>query len=482
MSKKTTENAAPATTNQPCHGRILVVDDDAFILTLLSAWLEDAGHEVRTTENGDDAIVLLPQFQPNLVITDLRMEGMDGITLLNEIQKYNSVLPVIMLSGSAQISDAVRATHQGIFEFLTKPVEPDALFRCVRAALLYSGNSGGSQQSNRFAPEIIHQSTVMTNLLKQAQRVAKSRSSVFIGGATGTGKELLAHAIHRASPRANAVFVGVNCGALSEQLLESELFGHEKGAFTGAVRKHLGLFQAASNGTLFLDEVGDMPPTLQVKLLRVLQESQVKPVGAVDSIDIDVRIISATHHDLELAVKRGEFREDLFYRLNVIPLYIPALNERREDIPLLIHHFLAQHAQQDDLDELPRFAPDALDYMMSMPWPGNVRQLQNVVERCSVLSVSPIIPLSLVKKALRDSETKFQTLQEAREEFDHNYLHRVLRMVGGNLTNAGTVSGCSEKELQTLLQRHRINPNEFRKNSGEEDTASPHEGDGIRLV
>ncbi len=456
--------------------RILVVDDDQFILTMLSAWLESENYEVKTSSNGDEALRLLPEFHPHLVITDLRMEGMDGMALLRQIQDYSTVLPVIMLSGTAKIADAVRATHQGIFEFLTKPVDPEELFHCVEAALNQVG-SGGLSKETSFAPEIIHNSSVMSNLLKQAQRVAKTRSSVFIGGATGTGKELLAHAIHRASPRAKEVFLAVNCGALSEQLLESELFGHEKGAFTGAVRKNLGLFQAADGGTLFLDEIGDMPASLQVKLLRVLQEGQVKPVGGVTSIDIDVRIISATHHNLEDSVKRNEFREDLFYRLNVIPLYIPPLSERREDIPLLIEHFLSLHANNEELEETPRFSPEALEYMVSMPWRGNVRQLQNVVERCSVLSISPLIPISLVKQALRESENRFQTLTEARDEFDCYYLTRVLRMADGDVSKAAEIAGCSAEEVRKLAQKHKIDPSRFIRSDEE---AAP-EGDGIQL-
>ncbi|MDM8569952.1 sigma 54-interacting transcriptional regulator, partial [Thiotrichales bacterium HSG1] len=355
--------------------RILLVDDDPLILTMLTAWLEDIGYKVKTVQSGFDAVSILPDFKPNLVITDLCMDKMDGIALLKEIQKYDLVLPVIILSGNAHISDAVRATHQGVFEFLTKPVDPDELFHYVRLALT---KAGSITKDVDFAPEIIHQSNIMANLLKQAQRVAKTRSSVFIGGATGTGKELLAHAIHRASPRSDKVFMEINCGALSEQLLESELFGHERGSFTGAVRKNLGMFQAANGGTLFLDEVGDMSPTLQVKLLRVLQDSKVRPVGAVNSVEIDVRIISATHKDLEAATKRGEFRDDLFYRLNVIPLYMPSLAERKEDIPLLIEHFL--NIQAKNLEEISHFSPDALEYLMSLPWHGNVRQLENVIE------------------------------------------------------------------------------------------------------
>ena len=455
--------------------RILLVDDDSFILTMVSAWLEEANYEVHTVENGPDAVSELPTFKPNLVITDLRMKDMDGITLLKEIQKYNAVLPVIMLSGTAHISDAVQATHQGIFEFLTKPVDPDELFRCVQNALSHVGSN---DQDTDFAPDIIHRSPIMVNLLKQAQRVAKTNSSVFIGGATGSGKELLAYAIHKASPRSEKVFLAINCGALSEQLLESELFGHEKGAFTGAVKKNLGLFQAANGGTLFLDEVGDMSPSLQVKLLRVLQENKVKPVGAINSVDVNVRLISATHQDLELAVKRGEFREDLFYRLNVIPLYVPSLTDRREDIPLLIEHFMVLQAEKENV-ELLRFSPDALEYMKSLSWPGNVRQLQNVIERCSVLSASPVIPMSLVKQALRESQNKFQTLEQARDEVDRNYLNRILRMVDGNLNDAIEIAGCKKEEFEHLLTKHNINFLSFRK-SNEDDTVP--ESEGISLV
>jgi two-component system, NtrC family, response regulator GlrR len=474
-NQNTTETQEPLLKEENHLLRILLVDDDPFILTMVSAWLEEENYDVKTVENGLDAVSELSLFQPNLVITDLRMENMDGITLLKEIQKYNTVLPVIMLSGNAHISDAVRATHQGIFEFLTKPVDPDELFQSVRTALSYVGTSN---QENEFAPEIIHQSHIMANLLKQAQRVAKTHSSVFIGGATGTGKELLARAIHRASSRHEQVFMAINCGALSEQLLESELFGHEKGAFTGAVRKNLGLFQAANGGTLFLDEVGDMSSSLQVKLLRVLQEGKVKPVGAINSVDVDVRIISATHQDLELAVKRGEFREDLFYRLNVIPLSMPPLTKRREDIPLLIEHFLAFQAEKEGI-ESPRFSPDALEYITSLSWPGNVRQLQNVIERCCVLSASPIIPLSLVKQTL--AEKKFQTLEEARYEFDGYYLNRVLRMVAGNIAEAAQMAGCEREEFESLLKKHNINILSFQKSNQEQEEYRPPESEGIYL-
>jgi two-component system response regulator GlrR len=470
--KPTKKSEQPIIQEQIRPLRILLVDDDPFILTMVSAWLEAEAYEVKTTENGSDAINSLADFDPHLVITDLRMEGMDGIALLKEIQNYNSILPVIMLSGAAEISDAVSATHQGIFEFLTKPITPEPLFNSIKNALNHV--SIGEQETD-FAPEIIHQSQIMVKLLKQAQRVAKTGSSVFIGGATGTGKELLARAIHQASPRSEEVFLDINCGALSEQLLESELFGHEKGAFTGAVRKNLGLFQAANGGTLFLDEVGDMPATLQVKLLRVLQEGKVKPVGAIESVDVDVRIISATHHDLELAVKRGEFREDLFYRLNVIPLFMSPLKDRDNDIVLLIDYFLTIQSKKEGI-EATRFSPEALEYLKSLAWPGNVRQLQNVIEQCSVLSASPVIPEVLVQRALRETEKQLPTLIEARNESDYIYINRLLRMFEGDIIQSANVAGCEMIEFEDLLNQHKIDPKKFHKSPEE---IAP-EGDEIR--
>ncbi len=476
MSKKIIKKSKPLCEEMTRPLKILLVDDEVTILTMISAWLEAEGYKVNTCENGLEAIEQLSTFKPHLVITDLRMEGMDGIALLKEIQKYDPVLPVIMLSGNAQISDAIRATHQGIFEFLTKPIEPPDLYRCIQSAFSRVGTC--EKEENAFAPNIIHRSAVMSQLLKQAQRVAKTHSSVCIRGATGTGKELLARAIHQSSPRQNNVFLAINCGALSEQLLESELFGHEKGAFTGAVRKNIGLFQAAHEGTLFLDEVGDMPASLQVKLLRVLQEGKVKPVGATESIDVDVRIISATHQNLEVAVKRGEFREDLYYRLNVIPLYMPSLAERREDIPLLIDHFLSLQAEREQT-EVARFSPEALEYMIAMPWPGNVRQLQNLIEQCTVLSPSLVIPLSLAKQSLSGSENKFQTLEEARHEFEHHYLNRVLRMVEGDTSHAAHIAGCNETDFDQLLSEHDLNPVHFRKVPIEDNTSL--EKDNVHL-
>jgi len=291
--------------------------------------------------------------------------------------------------------------------------------------------------------------------------VASTSVTVYISGETGTGKEIFAKAIHEASERSNKPFIGVNCGAIPEQLLESELFGHEKGAFTGAANKHEGLFQAASGGTLFLDEIGDMPLSLQVKLLRVLQDMEVRPVGSTKTLPIDVRMISATHRDLDEMVKAGEFRSDLYYRLKVVPLAMPKLSDRCEDIPLLADYFLEEHAQANNKKKK-HISPDALDYMMAAEWPGNIRQLNNVIELCATLSKTKTIPVSLIKTALQDRSKQLKTLKEAKLEFERNYLISVLKMSGGNVANAAKTSGKNRTEFYKLLNQHNIEPVKFR--------------------
>jgi len=301
----------------------------------------------------------------------------------------------------------------------------------------------------------------MSELLEQAEMLAAGDITVFINGETGTGKEVLAKAIHDASPRADAAFIGVNCGAIPEQLLESELFGHEKGAFTGATAKHDGLFKAADGGTLFLDEIGDMPLGLQVKLLRVLQDFEVRPVGSTRSIPVNVRIISATHNDLDNLVAGGDFREDLYYRLNVVPLSMPSLRERREDIGVLLDHFLARHAAKND-SKMKRFEPKALEYLTAATWPGNVRQLANAVELCVTLTKGEIIPLTMAQKALREEPGQIQTLKEAKQEFERKYLISVLRVASGNVANAAAIAGRNRTEFYKLLGQHGIDAGVFR--------------------
>ncbi|HBT30637.1 MAG TPA: two-component system response regulator GlrR, partial [Erwinia persicina] len=348
--------------------RLLLVDDDPSLLKLLGMRLSSEGFSVTTAESGPEALRVLNRETLDLVISDLRMDEMDGMALFAEIQKLQPGMPVIILTAHGSIPDAVAATQQGVFSFLTKPVDRDALYKAIDGALAHRAPSS----DEAWRESIVTRSPVMLRLLDQARMVAQSDVSVLINGQSGTGKEVLAQAIHAASPRAGKTFIAINCGALPEQLLESELFGHAKGAFTGAVSSREGLFQAAEGGTLFLDEIGDMPQALQVKLLRVLQERKVRPLGSNRDLDIDVRIISATHRDLPKAMEKKEFREDLFYRLNVVNLKIPALHERAEDIPLLANHLLKQSAERHK-PFVRSFSTDAMRRLMAAAWPGNVR-------------------------------------------------------------------------------------------------------------
>ncbi|MGB6450016.1 MAG: sigma 54-interacting transcriptional regulator, partial [Steroidobacteraceae bacterium] len=375
--------------------RILVVDDDPGLLRLLTIRLRAESFDVEAVESGVQALAAASRFRPDLVITDLRMDQMDGIGLLKELQHRWPGLKVIILTAHGTIPDAVQATQMGAFGFLTKPVDKQELLDQVQKALRISG-FGTSDEDWRA--EIITRSAVMEEKLAQAHMVAGTDARVLITGESGTGKEILARAIHQASPRRNKPFVAINCSAMAENLLESELFGHEKGSFTGAMRAHRGLFQAADSGTLMLDEIGDMPIRLQVKLLRVLQENVIRPVGSTDAIAVNVRVISATHRDLQQLMSAGEFREDLYYRLNVVHIEMPPLHRRREDIPLLVGHFLAQIAQESGVRKI--YAPEAVELLATADWPGNIRQLQNVVRQNVALSQTPIIPVELVQQSL----------------------------------------------------------------------------------
>lgn len=365
---------------------LLLVDDDPGLLKLLGMRLTSEGFHIFTAESGQEALKLLLKEKIDLVISDLRMDEMDGMALFAEIQRQQPGMPVIILTAHGSIPDAVAATQQGVFSFLTKPVDRDALYKAIDEAL----ELVTTVSDEEWSKDIVTRSPQMLRLLEQAKLVAQSDVSVLINGQSGTGKEVLAQAIHRASPRAKKPFIAINCGALPEQLLESELFGHAKGAFTGAVSSREGLFQAAEGGTLFLDEIGDMPMALQVKLLRVLQERKVRPLGSNRDIDIDVRILSATHRDLPKAMERNEFREDLFYRLNVVNLRIPTLSERAEDIPVLANHLLRESAKRHK-PFVRSFSTDAMKCLMTASWPGNVRQLVNVIEQCVALTTAPVI-------------------------------------------------------------------------------------------
>ncbi|MCU6303708.1 two-component system response regulator GlrR [Enterobacter cloacae] len=444
------------TSRKPAH--LLLVDDDPGLLKLLGMRLVSEGYSVVTAESGLEGLKILAREKIDLVISDLRMDEMDGLQLFAEIQKQQPGMPVIILTAHGSIPDAVAATQQGVFSFLTKPVDKDALYKAIDSALEHAAPSS----DEAWREPIVTRSPVMLRLLEQARMVAQSDVSVLINGQSGTGKEILAQAIHNASPRSKNAFIAINCGALPEQLLESELFGHARGAFTGAVSSREGLFQAAEGGTLFLDEIGDMPAPLQVKLLRVLQERKVRPLGSNRDIDINVRIISATHRDLPKVMARNEFREDLYYRLNVVNLKIPALAERAEDIPLLANHLLRQSADRHK-PFVRAFSTDAMKRLMAASWPGNVRQLVNVIEQCVALTSSPVISDALVEQALEGENTALPTFAEARNQFELNYLRKLLQITKGNVTHAARMAGRNRTEFYKLLSRHELEANDFKE-------------------
>ena len=451
--------------------RLLVVDDDADLLQLLSMRLTAAGYHVTGVGSAEEALAHLEASRPQLVVSDVQLPGRDGLALFDEIRKRHPALPVILLTAHGTIPDAVEATARGVFTYLTKPFDGKALLDKIAQALALGAPATdpiGTDEAWR-AP-IVSRSAVMAELLAEAKMVAASDASVLICGESGSGKELLAQAIHRASPRAAQPFVAVNCSAIPEALLESELFGHVKGSFTGAVANHRGLFQAADGGSLFLDEIGDMPPALQVKLLRVLQERSVRPVGANQSLPIDVRILSATHRDLDVAMAQGQFREDLYYRLNVVALTLPALGARREDIPLLANHFLSTLSEKYG-KRLNGFAPEALKALTAAPWPGNVRQLHNVVEQVCALTTTPLVPLALVQRALRVPSVEVLSFAQARERFEREYLVGLLKLTDGNVADAARLADRNRTEFYRLLQKHGLTPGLFR-NEGRPDAVA----------
>ena len=441
-------------------GRILLVDDDPGLLRLLSIRLRAESYDVEAVESAAEALAALPRFRPDLVITDLRMENMDGIGLLKEIQRQRPGLCVLLLTAHGTIPDAVEATQSGAFGFLTKPVDKQQLLDYVERAMKVSGLP---QTDDEWNSEIITRSPAMEECLQQARMVADTDTRVLITGESGTGKELLARAIHRASPRRDHPFVAINCSAMAEDLLESELFGHEKGAFTGAHRAHKGLFQAAHGGTLLLDEIGDMPMRLQVKLLRVLQEEQIRPVGSTDAVRVDTRVVSATHQNLTELMQAGGFREDLFYRLNVVNIQLPPLHERREDVPLLVEHFLVRIAAEAG-QERNVYAPEAVEFLVANDWPGNVRQLYNVVRQNVALSPTRVISAEQVRGALGEqAASALPSVSEARDEFTRNYLSQLLQITGGNVSQAARLAKRNRTDFYKLLGRHQLNPEHFKQ-------------------
>jgi two-component system response regulator GlrR len=448
---------------------VLVVDDDEDILRLLTMRLQARGFRVTAVGSAEQALVQIAIDPPRVVVSDIRLPGQDGLGLFEEIRRTRPTLPVILLTAHGNIPDAVDATSRGLFGYLTKPFDSQILLKKIDLALSLSASSvgAGNEQLTELEGDeawlagVVFRSSRMAGLMAEARMVAASDASVLIRGESGTGKEVLARAIHRASPRAQGPFVAINCGAIPEQLLESELFGHAKGAFTGAGASRVGLFQAANGGSLFLDEIGDMPLALQVKLLRVLQERMVRPVGTTKAEPVDVRLISATHRDLDAAMAQGQFREDLYYRLDVVSLTLPRLDERREDIPLLAAHFVqllgGKYGKQVN-----GFSPEALEALATAAWPGNVRQLFNVVEQSCALTSTPLIPLTLVQRALRLPSMDALSYTEAKQRFERNYLVQLLKLTDGNVADAARLAERNRTEFYRLLQKYDLTPAMFR--------------------
>ncbi len=447
--------------------RILLVDDDPDILHLLSLRLKANGYVISAVADGQKALLQLDVFRPHVMITDQCMPGLDGMALFEEVQRRLPRLPVIVLTAHGTIPDAVDATRRGIFSYLQKPVDTSILLDNINKALAETGQlsrSVADAADQSWRAEIICQSAIMNALLEQTYAVAATDVSILIQSQTGTGKELLARAIHKASPRATKEFVAFNCAAIPESLIESELFGHAAGSFTGANRAHNGLFLAADGGTVFLDEIGDMPLSAQAKLLRVLERQEVRPVGSAENVPINVRIIAATHHDLADKVENKLFRDDLFYRLNVITLELPPLKDRREDIMLLASFFCQKIAARHN-KATARLAPDAAELLIQAPWPGNVRQLFNTLEQCIVLSPTPVISKALLARSLRLKPEKLQGLNEARDQFERDYLIRLLNLTEGNIALAARLAERNRSEFYNLLSRHGLDPDQFRKES-----------------
>jgi two-component system response regulator GlrR len=451
----------------PHTGNILLVDDDPSLQRLLTLRLEGAGHTVSTAANANQALHALEQFPADCVITDLRMAGMDGIALLERLAQKRPTLPVILITAHGTIPEAVTATQRGALDFLAKPIDKDKLLARVNQALDQTGPAAQAWTA-AWQSRIVTRSPRMHDLLEEARLVAGTDTSVLITGESGTGKEVLAQVMHEASPRRQADFVALNCGALPEPLLESELFGHEKGAFTDAKTAQPGLFRGAERGTVFLDEIGDMPLALQVKLLRVLQEREVRPVGAQRTVPVDVRVISATHRDLEAAIAAETFREDLYYRLAVVTLNLPALADRPEDIAPLVRHFLDTIAARTG-QRAKVYAPEAMEALSAYHWPGNIRQLSNVVEQNVALTRGPVIGRPAIDKALNhhgttasERLTTLKPLAEARDDFVRDYLIQLLRIAEGNVSRSARLAKRNRTEFYKLLNRHAIDPADYK--------------------
>lgn len=443
---------------------ILLVDDDIGFLRLLAMRLESSGYNIITAQNGKEALNKLTIFKPDLLITDLKMDEMNGFELFSATRSISSCLPVILITAHGSIPEAVAATQQGICSFITKPIDKNLLLNEINKALETSGffKSNGAHTENEWSKEILTRNPAMNELLSKAGLVAESDIGVMLIGEAGTGKRLLAKGIHKASSRRYRKFISINCSSLSEQFLEAELFGHEKGAFHGAIYSRQGALQEADGGTVFLDEISELPLSIQVKLLRAIQEKRVRPVGSFASVPFNARIISASDVNLEELIANKVFREDLYYQLNVVHLNLPPLRDRREDIPVLSNYFLKKIAQKQSI-VASSFAPQTMELFINADWPGNVQQLRSVVEQLAALTTTSIIPPAIVEEAIDLKTENVQSFSEARREFERDFLIRLLKLSEGNVTKAAKKAKRNRTDFYKLLNRHKIEPALFKK-------------------
>jgi two-component system response regulator GlrR len=430
--------------------------------------LESSNYEVTTANHEDEALALSAGQTFDLAILDLQLVRTDGIKLMEELHGRIPGMPVIILTAHGTIESAVEAMKRGAFTYLTKPFDARELILHVEHALENGRLASEITRLKGMLTErydfgnIVTRSERMKTVLVAVERVAVTDSTIFVRGESGTGKELIARAIHLASNRKDKPFVAINCAALPETLLESELFGHEKGAFTGAIRNSKGLFAQAHEGTIFLDEIGDMPLSIQAKFLRVLQERQFYPVGSERPLEVDVRVIVATNQNIEELVKQGRFREDLYYRIHVIPVALPPLRERKEDIPLLVDHFLKKFCGQMG-KKINGLTPQAMQRMMLHDWPGNIRELENTIEYAVAMSSRDVIAEDMILPTTNVPEEPIRPLKEAREAFEKSYLTRLLELTKGNVSSASTMAGKYRADFYNLLKKYVINPSEFKK-------------------
>jgi two-component system response regulator GlrR len=451
--------------------KIIVVDDDKNLLELLKMRLEASGFEVSVFSREEDALEAVKKQGFDIGIVDLQLASLDGITLMESFRSINPEMPVIIFTAHGSIESAVEAMRKGAFGYATKPFNaPELLLQIERALESRKLNSEIKRLKEligegQVCSDIVAKSGKMKEILHNVSRIAKTDCTVHIYGESGTGKELIAKAIHLASTRKDNPFVAINCAAIPETLLESELFGHEKGAFTGAYQRTKGLFSKANGGTIFLDEIGDMPALTQAKLLRVLQDKQFYPVGSEKPLDVDIRIIVATNKDLEAEVKKGLFREDLYYRIHVIPITLPPLRERKEDIRDLAEYYINKFSL-DMKKEIKGLTPQAMHKLMLYDWPGNVRELINTIEYAAAMSHQELITEDLILNTKEVNSEDLRPLKEARDSFERGYLIRILEITSGNISKASLLAGKYRADFYNLLKKYGLKPENFKSKAG----------------